>query len=77
MISNLEWGYTIGALVVFATIDMIAAIARRHKKTTVLEASLWTIVYVSAAIIFGFLKASILVIVADSSPESIETFLVS
>lgn len=58
MISNLEWGYTIGALVVFATIDMIAAIARRHKKTTVLEASLWTIVYVSAAIIFGFLLPS-------------------
>ena len=55
MISSSEWTYTIGALVIFATIDIIAAIARRNKKTTVLEAALWTVVYVSAAIVFGFL----------------------
>ena len=58
MISNVEWAYTIGALVIFATVDMIAAIARRNKKTTLIEAGLWTFVYVSAAIIFGFLLPS-------------------
>ena len=55
MITSTEWAYTIGALAIFATVDLIAAIARRNKKTTLLEAGLWTVVYVSAAIIFGFL----------------------
>ena len=55
MISNVEWVYTIGALAIFATIDLIAATYRRNKKTTIFEAALWTIVYVSAAIVFGFL----------------------
>ena len=55
MITNSEWAYTIGALAIFATVDLIAAIARRNKKTTLLEAGLWTVVYVSAAIFFGFL----------------------
>ena len=58
MISTTEWIYTIGALTIFATIDLIAAIARRNKKTTTLEAALWTIVYVSAAIFFGFILPS-------------------
>ena len=43
------------ALVAFATVDMIAAIARRNKRTTVVEAAFWTVVYVGAAIIFGLL----------------------
>ena len=54
MISSSEWAYTIAALAIFATIDLIAAIARRNKKTTTLEAALWPVVYVSAAICFGF-----------------------
>lgn len=54
MISSSEWAYTIAALAIFATIDLIAAIARRNKKTTTLEAAIWTVVYVSAAICFGF-----------------------
>jgi len=58
MISNSEWVYTIAALAIFATVDLIAAIARRHKKTTTLEAAIWTVVYVSAAICFGFLLPS-------------------
>jgi len=58
MISNSEWIYTIAALAIFATVDLIAAIARRHKKTTTLEAAIWTVVYVSAAICFGFLLPS-------------------
>ena len=43
------------ALVAFATVDMIAAIVRRNKRTTVVEAAFWTVVYVGAAIIFGLL----------------------
>ena len=58
MISNSEWVYTIGALAIFATIDLIAAFARRNKKTTIFEAAFWTFVYVSAAVIFGFLLPS-------------------
>ena len=54
MISNSEWIYTIAALAIFATVDLFAAIARRHKKTTTLEAAIWTVVYVCAAICFGF-----------------------
>lgn len=55
MISTAEWVYTLAALGVFATFDLIAAILRRHKRTTLLEAALWTVIYVSAAIIFGLL----------------------
>ena len=55
MISNAEWSYTIGALLIFAAVDLVVAISRRNKKTTVLEAALWTVVYVGAAIIFGTL----------------------
>ena len=58
MISSSEWVYTIAALAIFATVDLIAAIARRNKKTTTLEAAIWTVVYVSAAIFFGFLLPS-------------------
>lgn len=55
MISTAEWVYTLAALGVFATFDLIAAILRRNKRTTLLEAALWTIIYVSAAVIFGLL----------------------
>jgi tellurite resistance protein TerC len=55
LISTAEWVYTLAALGVFATFDLIAAILRRHKRTTLLEAALWTVIYVSAAIIFGLL----------------------
>lgn len=55
MISTNEWIYTIGALALFATLDLGAAILRRNKKTTILEAAIWTVVYVGAAIIFGAL----------------------
>jgi len=55
LITSAEWAYTIAALVIFATVDLIAAILRRNKRTTVLEAALWTVVYVGAAIVFGAL----------------------
>ena len=54
MISSQEWIFTIVALVAIATIDLIVAVMRRHKKTTVLEAALWTLFYVSVAIAFGY-----------------------
>ena len=58
MITTQEWVFTIAALVAIATIDLIAAILRRHKKTTVLEAALWTLFYLSTAVAFGFLLPS-------------------
>lgn len=54
MISSQEWVFTIVALVAIATIDLIVAILRRHKKTTVLEAAVWTLFYVSVAVAFGY-----------------------
>ena len=55
MITSAEWTYTLAALAIFATVDMIAAITRRNKRTTILEAAIWTVVYVGAAIVFGAL----------------------
>ena len=55
MISHIEWIYTFSALIAFATVDLIVAILRRNKKTTIAEAAFWTVVYVGAAILFGFL----------------------
>lgn len=55
VISHSEWVLTILAIVAIATIDLIAAILRRHKKTTTLEAAGWTIFYISMAIGFGLL----------------------
>lgn len=55
MISTTEWVFTIVGLAIFISLDLIAAIIRRNKKTSVLEAAFWTIVYVGSAIIFGAL----------------------
>jgi tellurite resistance protein TerC len=55
MISTTEWVVTIVGLVAFISLDLIAAIFRRNKKTTIAEAAFWTFVYVGAAILFGAL----------------------
>ena len=55
MISTTEWILTIAGLTIFISLDLIAAIFRRNKKTTIGEAAFWTIVYVGTAIIFGAL----------------------
>ena len=55
MISTTEWVITIAGLVIFISLDLIAAIIRRNKKTSVLEAALWTVIYVGTAIVFGAL----------------------
>ena len=55
MISTTEWVVTILGLAVFISLDLIAAIVRRNKKTTIGEAALWTVIYVGTAILFGAL----------------------
>lgn len=55
MISTTEWIVTIAGLAIFISLDLIAAIMRRNKKTTIGEAAFWTIIYVGTAILFGAL----------------------
>ena len=55
MISTTEWVVTIVGLALFISLDLIAAIVRRNKKTTIGEAAFWTFIYVGTAIIFGAL----------------------
>lgn len=55
MITTAEWILTIIGLAIFISFDLIAAILRRNKKTSVLEAAFWTLIYVGSAIIFGAL----------------------
>ena len=55
MISGSEWLLTIIGLAIFISLDLIAAILRRNKKTSVTEAAFWTVVYVGSAIAFGAL----------------------
>jgi len=54
VITQQEWAITIAALVAIAAVDLVVAVLRRKKKTTVLEAALWTVFYVSMAVLFGF-----------------------
>lgn len=54
MESNTVWFITIGVLATVIAFDLLLAILRRNKETTLLEASLWTVFYVGAAIAFGF-----------------------
>ena len=51
--SSTVWWITIIGLLAVLAFDLSLAIIRRNKETTMLEASAWTIFYVSAAIIFG------------------------
>ena len=55
MISTTEWIVTIVGLAAFISLDLIAAIVRRNKKTSIGEAAFWTVVYVGTAIAFGAL----------------------
>ncbi len=53
MESSTVWFVTIGVLAAVIAFDLLLAILRRNKETTLLEASLWTVLYVGAAIAFG------------------------
>ena len=55
MISTTEWIVTIVGLTLFIGFDLVAAILRRNKKTSIGEAAFWTVVYVGTAIAFGAL----------------------
>jgi tellurite resistance protein TerC len=53
--STTVWLVTVGVLSIVIAFDLVMAILRRDKETTITESSIWTVVYVSAAIIFGIL----------------------
>ncbi len=55
MESTTTWLVTLGLLSLVIIFDLCVAIIRRNKETTMTEAGIWTIIYVSAAIAFGFL----------------------
>ena len=45
MISTMTWVITIAVLVLVLLFDLILAILRRNKETTLLETGLWTVFY--------------------------------
>ena len=55
MESTTTWLLTLGILSLVIVFDLILAIIRRNKETTMTEAGIWTVIYVAAAIAFGIL----------------------
>lgn len=55
MISTNEWIITVAVLGAVIIFDLTLAILRRNKVTTFKESISWTLIYVTAAIIFGLL----------------------
>ncbi|MCX6450068.1 MAG: TerC family protein, partial [Actinobacteria bacterium] len=53
MISASEWVITVLVLSGIIIFDLLVAIIRRNSETTVKESALWTIFYISLAILFG------------------------
>ncbi len=53
MITTSEWIFTIGFLAAIIIFDLTLAIVRRNKPTSFVESSIWTALYVGAAIGFG------------------------
>ncbi len=54
MISTTTWVVTIGVLALVILFDLWLAILRRNVQTSLLEAGIWTTVYIGAALVFGF-----------------------
>jgi tellurite resistance protein TerC len=54
MDSTTTWLLTLGGLSAVIFFDLIFAIIRRNKETSMTEAGIWTIVYVAAALVFGY-----------------------
>ena len=54
MESTAVWLATLGILSTVIVLDLLIAIARRNKETTITEAGIWTLIYVTAALIFGY-----------------------
>jgi tellurite resistance protein TerC len=53
VISTTNWVITISALLIIIALDFAWAVSRRHKDTTMKEATLWSLFYISLAILFG------------------------
>lgn len=53
VISTTNWIITISALVIIIALDFAWAVSRRHKDTTLKEATAWSLFYISLAILFG------------------------
>jgi len=53
VISTTNWIVTISALLIIIALDFAWAVSRRHKDTSMKEATLWSLFYVSLAILFG------------------------
>jgi tellurite resistance protein TerC len=54
MISATTWIVTISILALVILLDLWLAILRRNLPTSLLEAGVWTVVYIGAALVFGF-----------------------
>ena len=54
MESTSTWLITIGILAAVIAFDLIVAILRRNKETSMAEAAIWTVIYVLAALAFGY-----------------------
>lgn len=55
MESMTTWLITVGALAAIIILDLIIAILRRNKETSIIEAALWTLFYIGTALAFGAL----------------------
>lgn len=54
MISTTTWIVTIAILALVILLDLSLAILRRNLPTSLVEAGVWTVVYIGAALVFGF-----------------------
>lgn len=55
MESTTTWLITIGILTTVIIVDLVIAVIRRNKPTTIVEATLWTVFYIGTAVAFGAL----------------------
>ena len=55
MESTATWLITIGVLSSVIILDLVIALLRRNKETSIFEAGFWTIFYIGTAIVFGAL----------------------
>ena len=53
VISTTNWIITISALLLIIALDFAWAVSRRHKDTTMKEATAWSLFYISLAVLFG------------------------
>jgi len=54
MESSTVWLVTLGALSAVIIFDLILTVLRRNKETSMTEAGIWTVIYVAAALVFGY-----------------------